>query len=640
MNYDKYIKYKNKYFQLKKYNLIGGNTQKTYQEIIYDIAKFLKPHMLNKFKHEYGLKQLSNQVIELNKVLYLTTLQNTITNYYITDKIDGLRTLLYLTNSKSYTVSDVLDSIDITVDDICILDTEKYNNDYYIFDVIVFNGKSLLEEPFEERMKYFSKFQNIKNIKIKPFIRLTTNYREQITEFKNDKSKPYHVDGIILTPYDGHYNTMKVYKYKPPDQLTIDFLIKKYPDNLLEDLKYKINKNKTLYVLFCGISKDIFYKLRMNLIDNYQSFFPNIDINHLPKYFPIQFEPSSHKNIYFFWSDNTKLDGEVGEFLFNIHLKEWDLKKIRYDRKNDVQRGNYFGNNYKTTESIWMALSDPLIIENIKEEPNVYFQEHNNILQKASRNFNSYVKTEILKKFKNTEWVMDLASGKGQDLFRYSMCGMKNIIFLEIDKLALTELITRKHLFSFDKKYPNRMNILIQNIDLLDSYKDNIKKIDNIYTSQNIDLIVCNFAFHYLIKDMDSLQNICKFINHYLKQNGTFIFTAFDGNKIFNLLNKNNGKWIIKVNNQIKYGIKKKYNSNKLEPIGQKIEVLLPFSKNTFYEEYLININTIIKEFSKYNIVLLKNNSFSYFINSYKGNMDKDDKTYVDLYHYYIFTKK
>jgi hypothetical protein len=94
MNYDKYIKYKNKYFQLKKYNLIGGNTQKTYQEIIYDIAKFLKPHMLNKFKHEYGLKQLSNQVIELNKVLYLTTLQNTITNYYITDKIDGLRTLL------------------------------------------------------------------------------------------------------------------------------------------------------------------------------------------------------------------------------------------------------------------------------------------------------------------------------------------------------------------------------------------------------------------------------------------------------------------------------------------------------------------------------------------------------------------
>jgi hypothetical protein len=220
------------------------------------------------------------------------------------------------------------------------------------------------------------------------------------------------------------------------------------------------------------------------------------------------------------------------------------------------------------------------------------------------------------------------------------MCGMKNIIFLEIDKLALTELITRKHLFSFDKKYPNRMNILIQNIDLLDSYKDNIKKIDNIYTSQNIDLIVCNFAFHYLIKYMYSLINICKFINHYLKQNGTFIFTAFDGNKIFNLLNKNNGKWIIKVNNQIKYGIKKKYNSNKLEPIGQKIEVLLPFSKNTFYEEYLININTIIKEFSKYNIVLLKNNSFSYFINSYKGNMDKDDKTYVDLYHYYIFTKK
>jgi hypothetical protein len=46
-----------------------------------------------------------------------------------------------------------------------------------------------------------------------------------------------------------------------------------------------------------------------------------------------------------------------------------------------------------------MAYFDPLIIEDIQENQDIYFQEHNNILQKASRNFNSYVKSEIFKKF-------------------------------------------------------------------------------------------------------------------------------------------------------------------------------------------------------------------------------------------------
>ena len=74
----------------------------------------------------------------------------------------------------------------------------------------------------------------------------------------------------------------------------------------------------------------------------------------------------------------------------------------------------------------------------------IYFQEHDNHLQKASRNYNSFVKSELFKKFKNTQWVMDLASGKGQDLFRYSTSKMKNVIFLEIDKMALGELAKTK----------------------------------------------------------------------------------------------------------------------------------------------------------------------------------------------------
>jgi len=289
-----------------------------------------------------------------------------------------------------------------------------------------------------------------------------------------------------------------------------------------------------------------------------------------------------------------------------------------------------------------MASNDPLIIEDetTKQDDDIYFQEHDNALQKASRNYNSFVKSELFKKFTGTKWVMDLASGKGQDLFRYSSFNMKNIIFLEIDKVALLELITRKHSFSVDHKYKNPMNILIQNVDLLDNYKDNINLIANIYKKREIDLIICNFAFHYFVKNKESLKNICHLINHYLKRNGKFMFTTFDGQKIVDLLTKNNGVWIIKVDDIIKYGIKKNYTNNQLSEIGQKIQVLLPFSNNTFYDEYLINIKTIEKELVKYNIILETNRSFSSYFHKYNKFLDADDKTYVDLYHYYIFTKK
>lgn len=683
-----YTNNKNKYIQLKNYFLVGGNGNdndnnnndnndnkhnKSYQDVVFEIAKFLKPNISHKFKKDYGLKQLSNQVIELNKITFLNEIQNNMQDYYMTDKIDGKRTILFLSPAESYAVSDKLNPVDVTTNNICIFDTEFYDNKYYIFDVMVYEGEILTNLPFEERMKYFTTFKS-DIIRTKLFIKLNKNYKQQIRDFKNEK-KPYDIDGIIFTPANGLYNTMKVYKYKPLDHLTIDFLIKKCPNELLNQQPYNNNKNKTLYILFCGISKRVFFKLKMRYMKYYHKMFPNIDTKKLPHYFPIQFEPSSQKYAHLFWSNDDNLNNEVGEFLYDTKNKEWKLKKVRDDRKIEVERGNFFGNNYKIAEFIWMAYSDPLIIEtnetnennnimDISSEnssditsdsdfnsdsenektvstKNVYFQEHDNILQKASRNYNSFVKSELFNKFKNTEWVMDLASGKGQDLFRYSTFNMKNVIFLEIDKTALEELIIRKHSFSTDdNRYKNNMNVLIQNVDLLEPYKKTISAIDNVYTSQNIDLIMCNFAFHYFVKDVNSLQNVCGLIDHYLSRNCKFVFTAFDGQKIVDLLEKYNGQWIINNNNQIKYGIKKKYNNNKLLDIGQQIEVLLPFSNNAFYEEYLININAIEKELNKYNIVLETNLSFSTYINDYKGHMDDNDKTYVDLYHYYIFTKK
>ena len=682
----------------------ANNNTDSYQNTIYTIAKYLKPKIADRFRSSAGLKQLSNQVIELNKSMYLREVAAEITNYYITDKVDGKRTIIYINGNNILAVSDKLVDLNeikksdsksdkpntddskadksegssinvkkslnnaegsdteadettgsgettksnaaksvLETDSIYILDTEFYNGTYYIFDIMVFEGDIITELPFSERHTYFEKAKKLHtSFRIKPFIKLTTDYKNELKKFKASK-KPYEVDGIILTPEDGFYNTMKVYKYKPSDKMSIDFLIKKCPDKLLGISPYIAEKDKTLYLLFCGMSDYMFSKLGMSFVKHYDQIFNTIDAYHLPKYFPVQFQPSNKTYAYIFSGDEG-LEGEVGEFVY--HDDKWHLHKIREDRRVELARGNYFGNDYRIAENIWMAYSDPLVIEELSSSDS-YFQEHDNQLQKSSRNFNSFVKSKIFEQFKETTWVIDLASGKGQDLFRYGLHKMRNVVFLEIDNMALSELLSRKYDFvkSTEK---SKMSIMLHQIDLNEDHKDNFDKLQDLHLpSSGVDLMVCNFAFHYFIPDRKHLMNIIKFINHYLKPGGRFVFTAFDGRAIIRLLNENNGNWTVSKGKEIKYSIKKQYKINVLEPIGQKIDVLLPFSNNDYYSEYLVNIEYIASEFSSYGITLETDQSFEEYLIEYKNTnykgyntMDADDRKYSSLYHYYCFYKQ
>jgi hypothetical protein len=289
--------------------------------------------MKERFKTEYGLKQLGNAVKELDKIRFLNEVQKNITNYYITDKLDGKRAILYLYN-KSYALTDEILEIKYTSSKLSIIDTEFYDGSYYIFDVMVYNGLSLIDKPFEERLSYFNKF-NDKLFKLKPFIKLNDKYREQIKQFKEDK-KIYEVDGIILTPADGTYNDMEVFKYKPVEKLTIDFLIRRCPPKLLGIAPY-LDTEKKLYLLFCGISYHAYNKSGLRLIPQYSELFNNISPSSLPGYFPIQFQSANKTFSYLYWS-NEEIDSEIGEFIYKDN--QWELEK---DVVKDLNKTNISG---------------------------------------------------------------------------------------------------------------------------------------------------------------------------------------------------------------------------------------------------------------------------------------------------------
>ena len=614
-----------------------------YQKLLGEMAKIIKPRIAHLFATKFGIKQLSNQVNELNRNNFLSDVADDITNYYITDKIDGKRTILYANKGILWSVSDVAKKLGDAPAGTYIMDTEEYEGVYWVFDVMMWKT-NISTKHWHDRMEYLDKAVKLfgkYKLKAKPFIRLGKTWQKQVkTALK--KKKPYETDGLILTPYNGTYNDMINYKWKPMDKLSVDFLIKKCPKKLL-GIKPYLTNGKKLYLLFCGVSKRVFYKLKMKLIRGYDEMFPSM--KPLPQYFPIQFTPSNNEYAYLFWSDKD-LDGKIGEFTIanwkSRHTEyKWKLIRIREDRNVELARGNYFGNNYKIAEAIWMNFQNPLILDKVKSSG--YFKKHDSKLHVASRAFNSFVKSQIFAKHKGVKHVLDLASGKGQDLFRYG--GITDeVVFFEIDRDGLSELVRRKHDFS-NSRTPHNMGIKLQQIDLNNKWKENVKYLERSTLSlpnDGFDLIVCNLAIHYLIANLNAVVNICNFVSAYLRPGGTFIFTANDGHDVFNLLGDKK-EWKVSVGDEVKYHIVKKYKGSKLPPAGAKIDVMLPFSKDEFYTEYLLNIDTMKKEFGKLGMELMVDKSFGTYYDTYKPFGDKklnaDDLKYVSLYHHYEFKK-
>lgn len=630
--------------------------ERTYLDCICQMAQILKPHQIDKFKSGYfGIKHLGTSPIDLTKQEYDKILPN-IDNYILTEKIDGCRTMLILYPSQGvcYIINKSYKcvSIPITSDELIILDTEEYYHNeisyYYVFDVIWYN-KNVSNLPYyndhECRQMYLNKSIGIyKQLKQKKYVYLTkTDYKKQIEKFyKTISNLPYNTDGFIFISKNLNYNKTINLKWKPPKYLSIDFVAKKCPKSLLGIHPYIVKENMVLYLLFVGIKQCELQKAGLKKIKNYDKIFNKVSPNDL--YIPIQFSPSSNPTAYLFWSDNHNLDNNIVEL--NRMNDTWKLLKIRDDRKIDMERKTYYGNYFKYAEIIWMNFHDPITIHDLTSQSKSYFKEHDNNRYTYIRKFNNFVKNSVIKLYANDiNWVIDLASGKGQDLQKYINCNIKNILMTDNDQSALMEIVNRKFQYIYDTKITNNANVFIRHINLLDPYEHNI----NMLTAFNIPingvpLIVCNFALHYITRNKNSIRNFVNLVNKLLRVGGIFIYTAFDGKKIFDLLINND--WNIINNNEILYSIKKKYDNSEFTGIDQKIDVLLPFSNGSYYEEYLINSKLLNSELAKKKINLVNSNSFCVYFDKFKqekpqfyNKLSDDDKKFISLYGFNIYHK-
>lgn len=247
---------------------------------------------------------------------------------------------------------------------------------FVVFDIVYYGRMSEIKNAkYEERYKNAKRIvENLKlsfiDIMIKKvvFFKTVNQFYENIDFFLDNSPEEYKTDGLIFTPND-IYNTItivnsmplsNIYKWKPPERLTIDFKI------------VKINGEMRLF-----------------------SYSPDGDI---PFY---GIKSKKIENITYADNDIVK-DGDIGEFSWNEKEQIFELVKIRTDKSS--------ANHINIARDVFNDIINPITADYLR----------GNILKVVST-YHKKIKRDLIKyETKPGNLILDIGTGAGGDLRHYS----------------------------------------------------------------------------------------------------------------------------------------------------------------------------------------------------------------------------
>ena len=308
-------------------------------------------------------------------------------------------------------VNTILDGEDIPVENRF---TYKEAKHYYLpFDTLVFNGRNVMNEPLEKRIKYTTEIRNqgvitIKNevtliMEEKPFYFFGQTAESFYTAVNKifrfiEISANYKTDGLMFTPNNTEYNpqTGRFYrgkertlakhpdicKWKPFDELTIDLA---YFDTVKgRQLKTTRDNN------FVGTEK---YPFKVDeQVDWFSPMFSGIQNETI-----FEFEPRKNQ-----------------EGMIVLHPR-----RIRTDKATP--------NSIDTAKDVWNDINNPISKETLTGTS-----------MQLQRKYHNKIKVELLNK---TGHLIDIGSGAGGDLAKWGK--FDRILAIEPNQIHIDEFMRR-----------------------------------------------------------------------------------------------------------------------------------------------------------------------------------------------------
>lgn len=548
-----------KHIELMNYKTIGGEIEEIPKEII------------SLFPQKWpAVGVLVNQML----------LKTPLDKFYYSEKTDGLHMNILIFNKKIYDITrieniHVVDQLE-NFSETLILDTELYENRYYIFDAYYIQDKCINDLFFNERMKMVKPFLEDLGEKfiLKSFYPIP-NIKFLIDFVKNDKSPVTNneIDGVILQRIDRKYlvqrgEEMTIFKMKPKSLMTLDLLMKYQPEDKIYKL-YTIGTN--MDYLNCLTMKPRLEKIIYDSDGN--QYITDKLQGRFPKSMYILFDSSFYPNMDTYriqpnWNSN-------GFFKRNINAADYIIK-------NTIDRPNYLDNKI-----VEMAITEdhtfvPIRIRDDKIKPNgfkvvhdcisvyfdqikpldeIYFQKDiklesyiQTFIHKINKTYRRYMIEKYINPTAYKSSIIDLCGGRGADLNELYINGITNFFAIDQDTTALKQYVDRSFNLkrTIEKVYsdPDRVQLVhpwknkilmkkpqitvnALNHSLGSNYDKIIEDLNSRFEFKgNVNFVLMNFAIHYICYSAKNLTALSSFISEVLSPDGLFICSFYNGDEI------------------------------------------------------------------------------------------------------------
>jgi SAM-dependent methyltransferase len=451
------------------------------------------------------------------------------------------------------------------------------------------------------------------------------------------------------------------FKWKPPEDNTIDFLVKFKKGNTNSPLLTFVNSvPHRILDLFVGYDPSSWDKITARTY---------LEGNFLKKkaYLPISFKPGDvvgdditscfvpFKAVC--ENDDSIEDDSIVEFRYDTtdpYKKEslkWVPIRVRKDKTE----------MYRRTKSLSGAvICGKELVDTLPPEDDVYYERYLNrdlFASKNMMNFNNDVKRKLIVANKGDS-VLDLACGKGGDLRKYIQAGFTKILGFDgnRDNIENGKDGAYSRLYDYTKKAPNVKAALLpfnlsQKIDVRAITDADDKHVAQViygltqdaklgkfhkFAVDKFDLVSCQFAIHYFFENEKILDNFLSNVDSHIKDGGVFIGTCLNGKEVKNLLGKDKYKEG-ELKSRVLWHITKLYSKDTDVGFGEEIEVYME-SIGHVIKEYLVNIDILHKKMKILGYEMIENKGFGdYYEDSF--NLSADEKKYSDLNMTFAFKK-
>lgn len=684
---------------------------------LFDSSALLKQIYTNPNRHFLTYQPVTLELDNINSedLIQNDSILKTEAKYAVTEKADGERYLLFVSpNEKVYLMNNRLNMIDTGLKSKLtetLIDGElvRYDrngeelNTFMAFDIYFENKQDVRDLPFHNDTKnesstrykklkvivkdlfnkdglykidvktFYTKNKNLKNNQNFDYDTILESSYENI--LKDELTKfPYHIDGLIYQPtklavgaffesekvaYNNFGGTWsKVYKWKPPDENTIDMKIN-FSLNKKTEIDQRVKCSLSVY--------DNIQKRNLDPIKILNGKFSetNNDDSNISE-FTTCILPLVQNKIMTYDGDVIK-NGDIVEFSYDNSKKEghrWIPYRIRNDKTElykKTKRIEGTANSMTTALNVWKSIKNPVTKEMISSVTKVTNEQVNydtdiysmrkidryRIQIKPMMDFhNVFVKNKFLiQRFKSDKnSLFDIGCGKNGDMDKYidksHIKGYNLVVGTDqsFDSIyGAADSAWARYLGKLnDPKYKiyqkNNPMVFVQ----LDGGKiwnnDHFKTISNdklrfitqvLWNSkvpknvpeyktrfvkdylgrvkEGFEIVNCQFAIHYFFQNETTLNNFCENLNSIMKKGSHFIGTTFDGSRIDDMFtNHESDMKLGKKNDSVLWMIKKKY-SNTDSKIGRKIDVYVE-SINKVTEEYIVYFDILVEKLEKFNI--------------------------------------